>query len=215
MRGLLIEASQLPGSMAGEREVTNRFLIGAGIAIAITSGALAQNAPQQSDPAFDALLASDSQAVQTAPHHSVHKVKVPEILADTAVVSQSPDLISAPVATTPTKQEFLIGGIVAIGAFFFLVVIPFWAIFTKAGWAGGWALLMLVPLVSVLVLWVFAFRRWPIQHRLTDMEKKTDLMDCRYCGEPIRRSARVCRFCDRDLNLRRSRGTSTESAAAL
>jgi uncharacterized membrane protein YhaH (DUF805 family) len=31
----------------------------------------------------------------------------------------------------------------------------------KAGYSGWWSLLMLIPIVNVVVLWVFAFSSWP------------------------------------------------------
>ena len=46
-------------------------------------------------------------------------------------------------------------------------MVPLWRIVSKAGFAGALALLGLVPLVNIVMLWVFAFVRWPI-------EKNTD-----------------------------------------
>ncbi len=42
-----------------------------------------------------------------------------------------------------------------------LVVVPFWQIFTKAGYSGWLSLLMLVPLVNLITLWFLAFSSWP------------------------------------------------------
>jgi hypothetical protein len=42
-----------------------------------------------------------------------------------------------------------------------ILVIPFWQLFSKAGYSGWWSLLMLVPLVNLLTLYVFAFSSWP------------------------------------------------------
>lgn len=42
-----------------------------------------------------------------------------------------------------------------------LIVLPFWRIFTKAGYSGAWSLMMLIPLVNVIVFYVFAFSEWP------------------------------------------------------
>jgi len=42
-----------------------------------------------------------------------------------------------------------------------LIVIPFWQLFTKAGYSGWLSFLMLVPLVNVLALYVLAFSDWP------------------------------------------------------
>ena len=44
-------------------------------------------------------------------------------------------------------------------------IVPAWRIASKAGFPGAIALLMLVPLLNVVVLWVFAFIRWPVEKR--------------------------------------------------
>jgi hypothetical protein len=43
-----------------------------------------------------------------------------------------------------------------------LVMIPFWQIFKKAGFPAPLSLLMLVPLVSVVVLYFVAFSAWKV-----------------------------------------------------
>jgi hypothetical protein len=56
-------------------------------------------------------------------------------------------------------QELLI--IIIILAFF---AIPVWLwghIADKAGFSKGWGFIVLVPLVNIILLWVFAFARWP------------------------------------------------------
>lgn len=40
-------------------------------------------------------------------------------------------------------------------------IIPLWKIVSKAGYAGAWSLLSLVPFVNFIMLWVFAFSSWP------------------------------------------------------
>jgi alkyl sulfatase BDS1-like metallo-beta-lactamase superfamily hydrolase len=42
-----------------------------------------------------------------------------------------------------------------------LIVIPFWRLFTKAGYSGWLSFSMLIPLVNVLALYVLAFSDWP------------------------------------------------------
>lgn len=42
-----------------------------------------------------------------------------------------------------------------------LFVPPMWRIVSKAGYSGAWSLLALVPVLNLLLLWVFAFSRWP------------------------------------------------------
>jgi len=58
--------------------------------------------------------------------------------------------------------------IVVIGI---LVVVPFWKIFTKAGYSGGWSLLMLIPVISIVILFYLAFAEWPIQRELKKLKK--------------------------------------------
>ena len=42
-----------------------------------------------------------------------------------------------------------------------IIVVPCWRIVRKAGYSGAWSLFAFVPLVGVILLWVFAFVRWP------------------------------------------------------
>ena len=44
-----------------------------------------------------------------------------------------------------------------------IIIVPCWRIAKKAGYSGAWSLLVLVPLVNVILLWVFAFVRWPTE----------------------------------------------------
>ena len=53
---------------------------------------------------------------------------------------------------------FLLVGVV-------LYIIPVWRIVSKAGFHGAFALLMLVPVVNIVMLWVFAFVKWPVERR--------------------------------------------------
>jgi hypothetical protein len=41
------------------------------------------------------------------------------------------------------------------------IVVPFWFIFRKAGYSPWLGLLMVVPIVNLIVLYVFAFSDWP------------------------------------------------------
>lgn len=42
-------------------------------------------------------------------------------------------------------------------------VIPLWRIVGRAGYPGAFALLSIIPVVNLVMLWVFAFSRWPIE----------------------------------------------------
>ena len=46
---------------------------------------------------------------------------------------------------------------------FVIVVVPFWRIFSRAGFAGALSLLMVVPLVNLIVLYYVAFARWNVK----------------------------------------------------
>ena len=48
-----------------------------------------------------------------------------------------------------------------------LIILPFWFIFSKAGFPRWLSLLMAVPIVNVIMLYVFAFSDWP------SLQKKT------------------------------------------
>jgi hypothetical protein len=45
-----------------------------------------------------------------------------------------------------------------------VVILPFWFIFTKAGFSGWLSLTQIIPLVNVIALFYLAFAEWPI-HR--------------------------------------------------
>jgi hypothetical protein len=51
--------------------------------------------------------------------------------------------------------------IVALYAYIF--VAPCWRIAKRAGFSGAWALLAIVPLVNIVILWVFAYVKWPTE----------------------------------------------------
>jgi hypothetical protein len=46
-----------------------------------------------------------------------------------------------------------------------IFAIPYVKIIQKAGYSGWWVLVMLVPLLNFIMLWVFAFARWPVEQR--------------------------------------------------
>jgi len=49
-------------------------------------------------------------------------------------------------------------------------VVPYWFIFSKAGFFGALSLLMLIPVVDIIMLFFLAFAEWPAlkQNRLAD-----------------------------------------------
>ena len=44
-----------------------------------------------------------------------------------------------------------------------ILLIPAWRIVKKAGFNGALSLLILVPFLNIVLLWVFAFRKWPVE----------------------------------------------------
>ena len=42
-------------------------------------------------------------------------------------------------------------------------IIPAWRITSKAGFPGALSLLLLVPLLGIVLIWIFAFVRWPVE----------------------------------------------------
>ncbi len=56
----------------------------------------------------------------------------------------------------------VIAGIVAL-LFIPLFLVPYWKIFSKAGFSGWLSLLMVMPLVNLIVLYYVAFTNWKIR----------------------------------------------------
>ena len=51
-----------------------------------------------------------------------------------------------------------------IGVILVPLIIPVWAawrIAGKAGFSPAWGLTVIIPVVNLIVLWVFAFSEWP------------------------------------------------------
>ncbi len=78
----------------------------------------------------------------------------------------------------------VVAGLLFLFVFLPLMVIPYWRIFSKAGFSGWLALLILVPLVNLIVLYYVAFSKW----------KTTDKM-CGYCGKDLVSGAQFCPHC--------------------
>ncbi len=48
-----------------------------------------------------------------------------------------------------------------------IYLVPAARILRKAGFSGWLCLLLLVPVVNLLMYWIFAFVRWPVEDRST------------------------------------------------
>lgn len=59
------------------------------------------------------------------------------------------------------QGSFHVGGMLFMLLMALVIVVPMWRIVTKAGFHGAWSLLSLVPMLNVILLWVFAFSTWP------------------------------------------------------
>jgi uncharacterized membrane protein YhaH (DUF805 family) len=58
------------------------------------------------------------------------------------------------------------GGLSAIHWIIVLIIaliyfVPIVKVLNKAGYSGWWSLLVFVPLVNIVMFWVFAFADWP------------------------------------------------------
>jgi hypothetical protein len=40
-------------------------------------------------------------------------------------------------------------------------IVPVWRIVSRTGYSGAWSLLGFVPILNIILLWVFAFSKWP------------------------------------------------------
>jgi uncharacterized membrane protein YhaH (DUF805 family) len=52
-------------------------------------------------------------------------------------------------------------GVIAIIIVLAIYFVPILMIIRKAGYNGWWILILFVPLVNLIMLWVFAFASWP------------------------------------------------------
>ena len=43
-------------------------------------------------------------------------------------------------------------------------ILIFGPIAKKAGYSRWWALIMLVPVVNLIMIWVFSFAKWPVEN---------------------------------------------------
>jgi hypothetical protein len=46
-----------------------------------------------------------------------------------------------------------------------LFLVPAWRIAAKAGFPGALSLLLIVPLLNIVLIWIFAFIKWPVEKR--------------------------------------------------
>ena len=51
-------------------------------------------------------------------------------------------------------------------------VIPFWKIFSKAGYPGAMGLIMLVPFLNLIMLFYLGFAEWPVLRELERLRRQ-------------------------------------------
>lgn len=64
--------------------------------------------------------------------------------------------------TDPYSEILMAPSLWAFAPFLVFVIWISSRVFRKAGHSGLWSLLLLLPGVNVVVVWVFAFVRWPV-----------------------------------------------------
>jgi uncharacterized membrane protein YhaH (DUF805 family) len=78
-------------------------------------------------------------------------------------ITAAPDKLGN--VTREGTMEDWVKGLIILAAFFAIIYVPFIRIFQKAGRSGWWAVLMVIPLINIIVLWIFAFSNWPALDR--------------------------------------------------
>jgi hypothetical protein len=58
-------------------------------------------------------------------------------------------------------QEFLF-----VFAILFVLIIPFWRIFSKAGFPGWFGVGILIPIVNIALILLLAFSEWPLERKV-------------------------------------------------
>jgi hypothetical protein len=57
--------------------------------------------------------------------------------------------------------EIMVILLVCVVAMIFVLLVPYWKIFGKAGFPPALAFLMFLPLVNIVMLYYLAFSEWP------------------------------------------------------
>jgi hypothetical protein len=53
--------------------------------------------------------------------------------------------------------------IVGLVFWFAIVGVPVMQILKRTGFSRAWVLILFVPLVNLVFLWIYAFKRWPVE----------------------------------------------------
>jgi len=68
-------------------------------------------------------------------------------------------------------QVIILGGVAGVIAFSVWLNIR---ILNKAGYSGWWSIVLFIPLVNIIMIWVFAFSKWPKLNRSPDSDVKIE-----------------------------------------
>ena len=58
-------------------------------------------------------------------------------------------------------SEILLILVIVIIGMVCIILLPYWKIFSKAGFSPALSLLMVIPFVNIIMLYYFAFSEWP------------------------------------------------------
>lgn len=61
-------------------------------------------------------------------------------------------------------------GLVVSAVLAVLFLVAYATIIRKAGWSGWWVLVMFVPVINLVMLFVFAFTEWPVHRDLRNVQ---------------------------------------------
>ena len=64
--------------------------------------------------------------------------------------------------------SFSVWHLLIVLIFLSIYVVPIALILRKAGYSMAWAILSIVPLFGVILLWVLALNKWPIERALSE-----------------------------------------------
>lgn len=74
-------------------------------------------------------------------------------------------LLSSVLAVVGSPELVMVFLPIFVLAVLVLSAIPYWLIAQKAGYPGPLSLLMFVPIVNIVVMWMFALADWPALSR--------------------------------------------------
>lgn len=111
---------------------------------------------------------------------------------------------------TPSNAELLVLLFIVL-IVCLIVIFVYGPIAKKAGFSKWWSIALIVPLLNIILIWVFAFIKWPIEELQTNSSSENDDQDkkknfnknlvnndgliCTNCGKQISTSDNFCPYC--------------------